>query len=67
MQVLHPCCCGLDIHKRFVVACLLTTRADGAVDQEVRTFGTMTHDLLGLLDWLMAAGGPPVAMESTSS
>jgi transposase len=67
MQVLHASCCGLDIHKRFVVACLLTTRADGGVEKEVRTFGTMTQELLGLLDWLVAAGCPPVAMESTSS
>ena len=50
MQVLHASCCGLDIHKRFVVACLLTTRADGGVEKEVRTFGTMTHDLLALAD-----------------
>ena len=67
MQVLYPCCCGLDIHKKFVVACLLTTNPEGQVHKESRTFSTMTHDLLAMLDWLQAAGCTHVAMESTSS
>lgn len=67
MQVLYPCCCGLDIHKKFVVACLLTTNAEGQVQKESRTFSTMTHDLLAMLDWLQAVGCTHVAMESTSS
>ena len=67
MQVLYPCCCGLDIHKKFVVACVMTTNADGQVQKESRTFSTMTHDLLALLDWLHAAGCTHVAMESTGS
>jgi transposase len=67
MQVLYPCCCGLDIHKKFVVACVLTTNAEGHVQKESRTFSTMTHDLLALLDWLQAVGCTHVAMESTSS
>jgi len=67
MQVLYPCCSGLDIHKKFVVVCLRTTSPDGQVQKEIRTFSTMTHDLLALLDWLQAAGCTHVAMESTSS
>jgi transposase len=67
MQVLYPCCCGLDIHKKFVVACLMTTNAEGHVQKESRTFRTMTQDLLALLDWLHAAGCTHVAMESTGS
>jgi transposase len=67
MQVIHPCCCGPDVHKKFVVACLLTTAPDGQVQKEVRTFSTMTDDLLALLDWLMARGCTQLAMESTSS
>jgi transposase len=67
MQVLYPCCCGLDIHKKFVVVCLLTTSPDGQVQKEIRTFSTMTHDLLALLDWLHAVACTHVAMESTSS
>jgi transposase len=67
MQVLYPCCGGLDIHKKFVVACQLTTDTEGHVQKESRTFSTMTHDLLAMLDWLQAAGYTHVAMESTSS
>ena len=54
MRVLHERCCGLDIHKKFVVACLLRTSAEGSVDKEIRTFSTMTNELLALCDWLAA-------------
>ena len=67
MQVLYPCCCGLDIHKKFVVACVLATADDGQVQKATRTFSTMTDDLLALLDWLAGVGCTHVAMESTSS
>jgi transposase len=67
MQVLYPCCCGLDVHKKFVVACLITTTAEGQVHKETRTFSTMTQDLLALLDWLHATGCTHIAMESTGS
>lgn len=67
MRVLHERCCGLDIHKRFVVACLLTTNPDGAVHKEVRTYSTMTNDLLALADWLREDCCGPVVMESTGS
>jgi transposase len=67
MQVLYPRCCGLDIHKKFVVACVLTTADDGSVQKDTRTFSTMTDLLLSMLDWLTATGCTHVAMESTSS
>jgi transposase len=65
MEVVHPCCCGVDVHKATVVACLLRSEANGKTTKEVRTFGTMTQDLLALSDWLVAAGCSAVAMEST--
>jgi transposase len=67
MRVLHERCCGLDIHKRFVVACLLTTSVEGIVHKEVRTYSAMTNDLLALADWLRAEDCGPVVMESTGS
>ena len=67
MRVLHERCCGLDIHQRFVVACLLATSPDGAVHKEVRTYSPMTNDLLAFADWLRAESGGPVVMESTGS
>ena len=67
MDVLHQRCCGVDIHKASVVACLLVAEQGGTPRQEVRTFGTMTEDLLALVDWLVGAGCTHVAMESTGS
>jgi transposase len=65
MHVLYPRCCGLDIHKKTVVACVLLTDPDGAVHRFVRTFGTMTANLLALGDWLEFHAVTHVAMEST--
>jgi transposase len=65
MQVLHSCCCGLDVHKRFVVACLIRYAEDGKQHKELRRFDTMTPELLRLVDWLQAAGCSHVALEST--
>ncbi len=65
MEVVHPRCCGLDVHKQSVVACLLVRDERGRRQKELRTFGTMTADLLRLGDWLQAAGGTAVAMESS--
>jgi transposase len=65
MDVMHTRCCGLDVHKETVVACLLVPGADGQPVPEIRTFGTMTDDLRQLRDWLVAAGCTQVALEST--
>jgi transposase len=65
MEVLPARCAGLDVHKRSVVAGVLLTQPDGSVRREVRTFGTMTADLLALGDWLDHGGVEQVAMEST--
>ena len=65
MQVLHTHCAGLDVHKKTVVACLITPNRQEGWQQEVRSFSTMTRDLLALSDWLLAAGCTHVAMEST--
>ncbi len=60
MEVIYPRCCGLDIHKKSVVACAITPGG-----KETRTFTTMTRDLLELKKWLLALGVAHVAMEST--
>ncbi len=65
MHVLYPRCCGLDIHKKTVVAYVLLTDPDGTSHRFVRTFGTMTADLLALGDWLEFHAVTHVAMEST--
>lgn len=65
MEVVVERACGLDVHKRTVVACLITPGPDGKPHKELRTFSTVTADLLRLADWLAAAGCTHVAMEST--
>ena len=65
MEVVHERCSGLDVHKRTVVACVLITGAGGAVERQVRTFKTMTSDLLLLSDWLSSLGVSHIALEST--
>ena len=65
MQVVHARCAGLDVHKRTVVACVLVTHDDGTVERSVRTFGTMTANLLALSDWLSQWDVAQVALEST--
>jgi transposase len=65
MDVIYARCCGLDVHKRGVVVCLVTPGPDRVPTKEIRAFTTMTDDLLALSDWLTAAGCTHVAMEST--
>ena len=60
MEILYSRCCGLDVHAKTVVACLCV---EG--EKPIRTFSTMTADLLQLADWLLAAGCTHIAMEST--
>jgi transposase len=65
MKVEHVRCCGLDVHKKIVVAAILVEDEAGGLYKEVRTFGTMTADLLELSDWLAGYQISHVAMEST--
>ena len=58
-------CCGLDVHKKTVAACVRVPGQAGARVQHVRTFGTTAAELLTLRDWLEAHGVTHVAMEST--
>ena len=65
MDVICERCCGLDVHKRTVVACVVISQASGRPRKETRSFGTMTDDLLALADWLEERAVTHVAMEST--
>jgi transposase len=65
MEVVNERCCGLDVHKQTVVACVIVPGTGRQPNKEVRTFGTMTADLLELADWLGACQVTHVAMEST--
>jgi transposase len=65
METIYPCCAGLDVHKMTVVACVRRVEPTGRAREWVRTFGTMTGELLALSDWLAEHGVTHVAMEST--
>ncbi len=66
MHVVHARACGLDVHKKTLVACVLLTAEDGTVQRLVRTFSTMTTDLLAFADWLDQLDVTHIAMESTA-
>lgn len=65
MEAIVERSCGLDVHQATVVACLLVGAADKKPRKEVRTFGTMTADLVRMRDWLRAEGCTHIGMEST--
>src|SRR5262249_56463841 len=58
-------CCGLDVGQKTVAACVRAAAPNGGRQPIIRTFSTMTEDLLALRDWLVAHEVTHVAMEST--
>lgn len=60
MEIISNYVCGMDVHKKSITACVLTPKK-----KEIRTFGTMTDDLLLLVDWIQSEACTHVAMEST--
>jgi hypothetical protein len=67
MEVVHERCCGLDIHKKLIVACAIVPGKDGQPHKQIRSFGSMSDDLAKLSDWLTEQAVSHVAMESTGS
>jgi transposase len=65
IRIVHPICCGLDVHKESVSACIIFLDGKGEEQYEIRVFGTFTDDLRRLREWLLEHDCPVVAMEST--
>jgi len=66
LRVVHPVCCGIDVHKEKLSACLAYgDDGDGNPRVKIREFGTFTDELMLLREWLMEHDCPVVAMEST--
>jgi transposase len=65
MQVIYERCAGIDVHKKTVVVCVLMAQADGTLQKQIRTFRTMTADLLALDEWLRSLDIEHLALEST--
>ena len=64
MEVLYARCCGLDVHKSSITACVLIAQA-GKPLKHIRRFGSTTRELRELVAWLGEFGVEHVAMEST--
>ena len=60
MEVVYRCCCGIDVHKKLIVACL-----NEGGRQELREFGTATSEIKAMANWLTESGCEMIAMEST--
>jgi transposase len=65
MDIIYTSCCGLDVHKRTIQACVRRVDKGGKIHHQVRSFSTMTGDILVLANWLAAEEVTHVAMEST--
>src|SRR5262245_8513739 len=65
MQVLHPVCCGIDVHSAQLTACLRRVSDDGQITTELVDCGTTYRALIAFRTWLQEQQCPVVAMEST--
>jgi transposase len=65
MDAIYDNVAGLDVHQKTIVTCVRKRQPQGGITEQVRTFGTMTGELLQLSDWLTQQGVTHVAMEST--
>ena len=65
IQIIHPVCCGLDVHKQKISACLITIDKQGKEQYEIKEFGTFTNELIEMRKWLTDNSCPILAMEST--
>jgi transposase len=65
LKIVYPICCGVDVHKSFVVACIAATDAKGVTTYKRHRFSTFTGDLRRFADWLRANDCRDVCMEST--
>lgn len=65
LKIVHPICCGIDVHKKFVIATVGTTNQSGVTEYQTKRFSTFTEDLYRLLDWLKSQSCINVCMEST--
>jgi len=65
IEIVHPICCGLDVHKKEISACVIFPDKAGADQYEIKEFGTFTDELQRLRTWLLEHECPVVAMEST--
>src|SRR5579862_6906137 len=65
MEIVYRCCCGIDVHKASVTACVRWVGEGQRKTEQKRKFSSFTRDLLAMADWLRECGVTHVAMESS--
>lgn len=65
LKIVYPICCGMDVHKDFLVACIATTNGEGLTSYRKKRFSTFTSDLRRCSVWLSENNCKDVCMEST--
>ena len=65
LKIVYPICCGMDVHRDFVIACIATTNAQGVTEYQSRRYYTYTEELRALKTWLADNNCKDVCMEST--
>lgn len=65
LKIVHPICCGMDVHKTFVVAAIAITDKQNVTTYIKRRFATFNSDLVSLEKWLLSHNCTEVCMEST--
>ena len=65
LKIVYRVCCGMDVHKSFVVACIASTNEYGVTTYKSKRFSTFTKDLRRCADWLSENNCKDVCMEST--
>lgn len=65
LKIVYQICCGIDVHKTFVVACIASTNQEGVTSYKRHRFSTYTKGLKELLQWLLGNNCKDVCMEST--
>lgn len=65
LKIIYPVCCGIDVHKKFIVATIATTDNNNVTTYKKKRFNTFMNDLLSLKEWLKNNNCSDVCMEST--
>ena len=65
VEIVYPVCCGMDVHKSFIVACVAVTDEHSHTEHHIKRFSTFTGDLRRLASWLTSYNCRDVCMESS--
>ncbi|WP_434796464.1 IS110 family transposase [Terrisporobacter vanillatitrophus] len=65
LKIVHPVCCGIDVHKKFIVATIASTNSKNITTYKTKNFQTFTHNLIEFKNWLLSNNCTEICMEST--